>query len=1043
MKKLFTSLLILSSFVLYPVCVYAQITATWALTTAAGKTVVVTGAQAANAVAAQMVPGSIFAGGTHNSDGFACVNTASWPTAATDGLHLDFPLSPDGESILTITGLTQVVKLSSSSGNQMISLAYQADGTGSWIPLGSPQEAVSGTSTAVNFGLLNTEFANGHSYVIRMYVYAKLAGTSASRKVYIKNVAISATATSANTPVIKLSTAFLPSFGNVIAGNISLIKSYNVSGNRLTEDIVLTAQSGFQVSADSITFSNTVVIPQVSGTVNSTAVFVRFAPATAAGKLLGTISHASPGAVTKMLTVEGCGLAFEPTLPSTLTFGAITGNSVELTLSGGNGKSRIIVAHAESPVSWVPTDGLVILGENNNFSAAVDQGNGNKVVFNLPDSVSRTVVVTGLSVYTRYHFAAYEYNGNAGAENYLPIPGNGDTVTLKVPGITVAPSSIKFGNVLVATTSGEKSYSVAGRFLLPVAGSIAISAPSNFEISTTTGIGFGSTINLPYSSGTLDNVQIYVRLYPTQLVEYRGIITHTCGSAAATEVHVSGIGRDSSSFISRAIYVSPDGNDVTGTGTLLNPYRTVYKAGLKLTADYTLVLRGGIYMQDSLILRDKALTNIAVIAYPGEHPVIDGTTGIDCIVLYCSNSLIKGIEVTKAGHNGIWIMGHNNRVENCSFHDGGDSGLKLGSHYETTFPRNNLIINCDAYRNYDTRGNGGNADGFSAKWNIGSGNRFVNCRAWENSDDGWDLWQADSTVIMDSCWCFRNGHDVWNNGTDGNGNGFKIGGAPVCVPHIMRNCIAFDNKGESGGKGFDQNSNFAGHTMLNCLSFGNSYLDYNFYKPSTNGTLTAKNCVQYKGATTPYVKFVDGEVKNNTWAALNWQTGYIWPGFKVTDNDFVSVDTTLARLPRKEDGTLQVTNLFALKPASQLVNRGLDVGLPFAGSAPDLGPYELGLGSSVIKFENFSGPRVFSLAQNYPNPFNPTTQIQFSVAQTSQVRLTVYNPVGEEIAILVNGMCNAGIHTVNFNAANFATGIYYYRIVTSENSLTRKMLLVK
>jgi len=145
---------------------------------------------------------------------------------------------------------------------------------------------------------------------------------------------------------------------------------------------------------------------------------------------------------------------------------------------------------------------------------------------------------------------------------------------------------------------------------------------------------------------------------------------------------------------------------------------------------------------------------------------------------------------------------------------------------------------------------------------------------------------------MDSCWCFRNGKDVFGVGAAGNGNGFKVGGAPVCVPHIMRNCISFANQGSSGGKGFDQNSNFAGHTMLNCISFGNSYLDFNFYKPSTNGTLTAENCIEYKGTTSPYIKFVDGVVKNNSWKAFSWQTGYTWAGFTVTDNDFESVDTT-------------------------------------------------------------------------------------------------------------------------------------------------------
>jgi len=73
------------------------------------------------------------------------------------------------------------------------------------------------------------------------------------------------------------------------------------------------------------------------------------------------------------------------------------------------------------------------------------------------------------------------------------------------------------------------------------------------------------------------------------------------------------------------------------------------------------------------------------------------------MVIYCNNSFVYGIEVIKAGHNGMWLMGHNNRIENCKFHDGGDAGFKVGSHFETNYPRNNLIVNCDSYRNYDTK----------------------------------------------------------------------------------------------------------------------------------------------------------------------------------------------------------------------------------------------------------------------------------------------------------------------------------------------------
>jgi pectate disaccharide-lyase len=920
---------------------FPQYTATWSLLSASGKNVTVSGVQSANVVASQMVPGSTFAAGTHNSDGFKCTSTSAWPTVPTEGMHLDFPLSPGIGFNLFVTGLTLTAKTSGSSGSNMLSVAYQMDGTGSWTFIGSPLEAPSGGTTNLTLGSVNSQFNDGHSYVLRIYAYAKTAGTTSSRNLYLKNVVFSGTTISSNTPTINLSASSLPGFGNVLSGSISAVQSYTVSGTRLIDNILISAQQGFQVSTDSTTFTGTVTLVQSGGEVANTKIYVRFAPATPGGKLTGTITHTSSGAVTKNLTVEGVALYSEPLIPSNVSFGTITGNSIVVNVNGGDGKSRIIVAHANTPVSWMPSDGISTIGENDDFSAAADQGNGNKVVFNLPDSVSRTVTVSGLDVATTYYFSVFEYNGSAGSENYLTSSfGSGNATTLTVPGIFASPLLIKFDNVLIGTTSAEKTYSLSAKYLTPEAGSININSPAFFEISTMSGSGFGSSLTIPYSSGTLAATNIYVRFNPAELKDYAGNILNSGGGAPDVSVSLSGFGRDSSSFITRAIYVSPDGNDLTGTGSIDKPYRTVYNGGLKLTNGYTLVLRGGLYYQDSLVLRDKNLSNIAVINYPGEHPVINGSAGYDCIILYCNNSLIKGIEVTKAVHNAIWIMGHNNRIELCQFHDGGDSGLKIGAHYETAYPRNNLVVNCDSYRNYDTRGNGGNADGFSAKWNIGSGNRFVGCRSWENSDDGWDLWQADSTVVMDSCWCFRNGYDIFNIGSAGNGNGFKIGGAPVCVPHIMRNCISFGNTGSSGGKGFDQNSNFAGHVMLNCISFGNSYLDFNFYKPSTNGTLIAKNNIQFRGTTSPYIKFVDGEVMNNSWKAFTWQTGYTWAGFTVTDNDFQSVDTTLALTPRQADGSLASTPFLRLKETSQLINKGLDVGIPYTGSAPDLGPFE-------------------------------------------------------------------------------------------------------
>lgn len=85
----------------------------------------------------------------------------------------------------------------------------------------------------------------------------------------------------------------------------------------------------------------------------------------------------------------------------------------------------------------------------------------------------------------------------------------------------------------------------------------------------------------------------------------------------------------------------------------------------------------------------------------------------------------------------------------------------------------------------------------------------------------------------------------------------------------------------------------------------------------------------------------------------------------------------------------------------------------------------------------------YNLSQNYPNPFNPTTNINFSIPAKSNVILKIYNSIGKEVETLVNGVLNSGNYKIDWNASNFTSGIYYYRIQTNDFVVTRKMLLVK
>lgn len=82
-------------------------------------------------------------------------------------------------------------------------------------------------------------------------------------------------------------------------------------------------------------------------------------------------------------------------------------------------------------------------------------------------------------------------------------------------------------------------------------------------------------------------------------------------------------------------------------------------------------------------------------------------------------------------------------------------------------------------------------------------------------------------------------------------------------------------------------------------------------------------------------------------------------------------------------------------------------------------------------------------AKNYPNPFNPNTTISYTLKDKSSVRLTVYDRLGREVKVLVDETQNAGTHTVEFNATNLPSGIYFYRIIANDKTEVKKMIFAK
>ena len=590
------------------------------------------------------------------------------------------------------------------------------------------------------------------------------------------------------------------------------------------------------------------------------------------------------------------------------------------------------------------------------------------------------------------------------------------------------------------------------------------------------------------------------------------------------------------------VYVNPSTGSDTNAGTIDAPFKTIAHGLRAIGSGGIVYLRGGTYSytgsSSNYISLNTAATKanpIRLWAYGDEKPVIDfhGSSAGQALLLYTNAQYnhLKGLEVKNCPGYGIEIYGKNNIIENCSFHnngygtdsagtmiDGGCTGVQ--AHGDSL-----LMLNCDSYDNEDLPA-GENSNGFVVS---GKGVVLKGCRAWHNSDDGFDFWYSVDRIVVDNCYAYRNG-----TGITGNGMGFKLGGSTINQSdtsrawHLLRHCVSFDNR----GKGYDQNGNPRGTTFYNCTGFRNGGGGFNMDFPSTDPD-TVYNCISYLNTNTN-VAFEDRSVLvTNSWQIAT-----------VTADDFVSLDTSGITGTRNADGSLPTSSFLRLAAGSDLIDTGTNVGLPYLGSAPDLGAFEatappvVRLSAEVLDFGHVfvnhtralpvsitnsgtytlrvtniaspnsmfsvsatkfdltpgasstdsiratasatpgivdgvviiasnsatgldtiavklhvvlmvtgvdpdAAPTAFALGQNYPNPFNPSTTIRYGLPHKSAVQLTVFNTLGQQVAVLQNGEEEAGYHELKFDGTGLSSGVYFYRIQAGEFVETRRLVLLK
>lgn len=448
-------------------------------------------------------------------------------------------------------------------------------------------------------------------------------------------------------------------------------------------------------------------------------------------------------------------------------------------------------------------------------------------------------------------------------------------------------------------------------------------------------------------------------------------------------------------------YLAPGG---TGNGmTIDKPFGDPIKAFAALKAGDVLYVRGGTYYLSQMIKVNQTGTadkRICVFAYPGdtERPVFDfsgqpRSTSTEAAsyrgVMHNIGANYwhyRGLDFCHAADNGMKLEGSYCVVELCRFYGNEDTGLQQGfgkdskgnntRNTEFKYGRYNIIVNCDAFDNHDPWTNGGNADGFAIKLYPGPGNEFHGCRAWHNSDDGWDLYYTVFPIVVDNCWVLNNGFDK------GNANGFKMGGCKQggtsTGAHVFKNCIAaFHAK-----KGFDQNHHREGSYLINDLSFGNGInYGYNMEKPDY-GNWVLRNCVGFAYGSQKMERnsafTIAPDIDYCTWTTLDHTnpmgekassngTSYSKTiGNYASEYEDLSYETAIG--DRQENGELPL-KFGRLKAGSKLIdtatpitdfktidahktayeyadnapqNWSVTLNIPYVGKALDYGPYEFG-----------------------------------------------------------------------------------------------------
>lgn len=732
------------------------------------------------------------------------------------------------------------------------------------------------------------------------------------------------------------------------------------------------------------------------------------------------ISGSTASSVTPSLTVS----------PTSISFGSIdpnTNKDSSYTISGSN---------------LSPSNGNIIITPTIAYQVSTTRGSNYSPTITLPYTNGALPLTT---IYVRFTPIAQstEYKGDivhtgGGASQYVAVSGTGSS-----PRIIVTPAALAFGT-LGRNSSKEKQYTISGNLLSPSSGFLKITASKAFQITTTSGTGYNQSLSLPYSGGVLGSTTIYVKFHPTSDSSYNSTITNSGGTAPSQYILVSGKGLASDTVTpnifgayadgihkdTKAIQAAIDSVYKIGGGIVWLPsgyYLTgpiVLKSFVTLLVDSTAKILGSQYLKDYYPAGSD--TNLTVAQVGSLNPLITSNNATDITITgkgtidgqgykwwsplntpdirprliqlnYSPNLLIENVFLTNPGQFHVSLQWCNNViVRNITIETSPTSPNTDGIDPATC--HNVQILNCTI--------------------DVGDDNIAVK----SGSSDPRDPHAACSNILISGC-TFLHGHGV-SIGSETSG-GVDSMTVTNCTFNSTDNGLRIkSDRPTSGGNG----GNVRGIKYSNITMINVKYPIYitGYY----SGVPAQTDPAQPITSTTPF--FHDISFTNITAVSGYYSNsaGFI---YGLPEEIFTNIHFNNVNIENNKGLTVRNAIIDTIKTKIAVTS-----GSPFIIQVNGI------VHSTVTSVNNEVLPSNYYLSQNYPNPFNPTTIIIYQLPVASHVILKVFDILGREVATLVNNFQPAGKYKVSFNEAKQLTsGIYFYRINTSNFVQTKKMLLIK